>query len=286
MAPESPHETTTRQELGRQLEALRLRAGLTTTDVAGILRITESTVRRYERGATTMKYADLEILLNRYGVRRPDERQLLHEMREQGDQRVWWSKYRLPDHTIKLLSFESQATRIRIFELAYVAGPIQTEAYARAIIRACDLRASDEEVERYVRLRMERQQRVYRSGSRPKLQVILAEPILHCPVGGQEVMAEQLEYLLKGPYPYDVRILPLSIGAHPGMMSAFHLFHFGSLDRKPALYVEGPKHYVYIEDEETVAGAEADFDHLWTLALGMEESRRMIVNILKEEYNA
>lgn len=286
MAAESPHVTTTRHELGRQLQALRVRAGLTTTDVAGILHITESTVRRYERGETTLKYADLEILLNRYGVRRPDERLLMQEMREQADQRVWWSKYRMPEHTVKLLSFESQATRVRIFELACIPGPVQTEAYARAIIRGNDPSVSDAEIDRWVRLRLERQRRVYRSGKRPKLEVLLYEPILHCPVGEPQVMAGQLEYLLKGPYPYDVRILPLAAGPHPGMRGAFHLFEFGSPPRKPAMYVEAPRKNFYVEDEATVAAATADFDHIWTLALDMEKSRRMIVNILKKEYEA
>lgn len=285
MAAESPHVTTTRHELGRQLQALRLRAGLTTTDVAGILQVTESTVRRYERGETTLKHADLDMLLNRYGVRRPDERRMMHEMREQADQRVWWSRYRLPEHTTKLLSFESQATRIRMWELGCVPGPLQTKAYANAIIRAYGPPECADQFEHWTRLRLERQRRVYRAGRRPKLEVLLFEPILHSKIGGKEVMGEQIEYLLKGPYPYDVRILPVAVDAHPGLMGSFALFEFGRPQRRPAMYVEGPRHNFYLDEEETVARAVADFDHMWTLALDMETSRRMIVNILKEEYD-
>ncbi|HEY6739506.1 MAG TPA: helix-turn-helix transcriptional regulator [Actinopolymorphaceae bacterium] len=277
---ESP--TAPRFQLAQELKALRNRAGLTANQAARLLRCAPETIRRYERGETTIRYADLLMLMNAYNVRREDDRALLDELREQADQPVWWSKYRLPDTMTRLLGFEAIAQRIQMFDLAVVPGLLQTADYCRAIIAAIELEASDEQIERWTQLRLERQQRIGDARTKPALSVLIGEPAIRCPVGGTAVLREQLEYLLDNPFAFDLRILPLNVGGHPGGLGSFYVFEFPPKLRKPAVYVEGPVRSLYLDEPEAARRATANFDRMWDLALDPDASHKLISTVIEE----
>lgn len=274
--------TATRYQLGRELLALRNRRGLSAAHVAAILHRTPHTVRRFERGDSTLSHGDLVLLLDAYGVADETARRMLFELREQAQQPVWWSKYGLTESTSKLVGFEDAATEIRMYELAIIPGPLQTEAYARAIIRAKDHQADQDSVERSVRLRMERQQQVYGRKFPPKVTVVLAEQAIRTPVVGAEAMAEQLFHMLKGPCSYELRIIPATLGAHAGLLGAFWLFTFDRKVRPPAAYVDGPVHNSYVDVAEAVRDATVNYEHLLGLALSDQDSRALVMAVIKE----
>ena len=77
-------------------------------------------------------------------------------------------------------------------------GILQTEEYARAVHRAQLITATDEEIDRLVRVRMERQE-LLASDDVPQLWLVLNEAVIRRVVGGREVMRAQLERLSKLP---------------------------------------------------------------------------------------
>lgn len=81
-----------------------------------------------------------------------------------------------------------------IFEAVVIPGLLQTPEYARALAIAGG--ATDEVVRAVVEERMERQAILARSDP-PLLWAIIAETVLEWPVGGAEVMREQLQHLLQ-----------------------------------------------------------------------------------------
>ena len=85
---------------------------------------------------------------------------------------------------------EAMARSLRWFELVAVPGLLQTEDYARAVLRT-QVMATEEQVEDMVQARMERQSILTREHP-PMFWVILDEGVLRRPVGGAEVMAGQL----------------------------------------------------------------------------------------------
>lgn len=276
--------TATRAQLGRELRALRQRAGMNTTQAATLLRLKDaSTYRRYESGTVTIPYPSLDLLLRAWGITGEEERRILVELREQSDQPVWWSEYRLTESTSRLVGFEEMATRIRAFELAFIYGPLQTEDYARAVLAGTNEPGTGaERIEHDLRLRMERQARTFTRNRMPPVFVLLDESVLRRNIGGPAVMRAQLATLANVRSPWELRVLPLRADAHPGLMGAFWLFDFDPSVRQPAVYMEGPRRNLYLDDQASVRRASVDFGNLWAAALREADSRELILTVMEE----
>ena len=81
-----------------------------------------------------MTLNDVRDLLTLYKASE-EERESLMALARQARQKGWWSAYGdvLPDDYV---GFEAEAETISVYESLYVPGLLQTEEYARAIIRA------------------------------------------------------------------------------------------------------------------------------------------------------
>ncbi|GAA3416700.1 helix-turn-helix domain-containing protein [Streptosporangium vulgare] len=119
------------------------------------------------------------------------------------------------------LDIEPEAHALHAWEPLVVPGLLQTEEYARAVIRG-EPGITDKQVEKAVAARMERQKILLRS-TPPMLWVILDEGVLHRPIGGEEVMQHQLQYLLEmAERPrIGIQILPLVRGSTTGTSGGF-----------------------------------------------------------------
>lgn len=98
-------------------------------------------------------------------------------------------------------------------------------------------------------------------------------------------MAEQLARLLTASKSstITVRILPNSVGAHPGQASNFTVLHFADpkADR-PLGYTDGPLGGYIIDDEGDVATLVSMFNDIRRLALSEADSRKLIDAVMKE----
>jgi Domain of unknown function (DUF5753) len=88
--------------------------------------------------------------------------------------RSWWQEYHdiVPDWFAPYLTLEPSAELIRIYESAFVPGLLQTESYAREVIRLCREEASEAELQRRVELRMRRQEALGRPDG-PRLWAVI-----------------------------------------------------------------------------------------------------------------
>ena len=129
------------------------------------------------------------------------------------------------------LAHEAQSTQLRIWELAWIPGLFQTEAYARASFEA----AGAENVDEAVQARLDRQSCLHRT-PRPRVWVILDQGVIEQPVGSAEIMHEQLAQLIEqARLPHiTVRVVPRSAGAHVGREGSFKIM---SVDSTDAVYV-------------------------------------------------
>ncbi|WP_214109189.1 helix-turn-helix domain-containing protein [Acrocarpospora catenulata] len=93
------------------------------------------------------------------------------------------------------LEIEPDATVIRTWQPNVVPGLLQTEAYARAILSGRP-RMADDQIEEAVVARLDRQLILDRV-TPPMLWAVLDEGVLSRPIGGRDVMREQLEHLIK-----------------------------------------------------------------------------------------
>ncbi|MFI9589430.1 DUF5753 domain-containing protein [Nonomuraea sp. NPDC052265] len=102
-----------------------------------------------------------------------------------------------------------------------IPGILQTADYARAIFSRT---APQDRVEERVQARMKRL-RIFDSPGPPTFLALIDEGVLHRPIGGSEVLAEQLHYLLdltRHP-PITLQLVPVAAGCVAGTMSAFAL---------------------------------------------------------------
>jgi transcriptional regulator with XRE-family HTH domain len=116
---------------------------------------------------------------------------------------------------------EPQAAILQSWDPLLIPGLLQTPEYARAIFAAT---ASDDQVEERVQVRM-RRMRIFDSPSPPVFLALIDESVLHRPIGGPDVLAQQLRHLLElTQHPrITVQVVPVATGCAAGMMSAFAL---------------------------------------------------------------
>jgi transcriptional regulator with XRE-family HTH domain len=279
--PETP-PTAPRLELAQILRDLRLASGLGVNVIAARLRCSPDTIRRIERGGTTVTFPMFLVMLDLYGVTDEDQRNVLEELWGQSDQPRWWSKYRLPESTGRMIGFEIAARTIKAYQPIVVHGLLQTEDYARALFLGSEPGAPGQLLERWIELRMERQQRMLESESRPELVMLFDEAVLRRPIGGPEVQYEQLKYLLDCPLRPVLQIVPMAVGGHPGCAGSFEIFEFEPKVRRAALYVEGQGGNLYRDEAEAVTSAKVKFDRIRELALSVPASRAFISSVMED----
>ncbi len=127
--------TVLRVVLGKRLQHLRERAGVTFEQAARSLDVTHATIRRMEKAEVGLKVPYVEKLLRTYGVSDPEEIDGFVSLAREANQPGWWHRYRdvLPEWFSVFVSLESESEVIRAYEPHYVPGLLQTESYARAV---------------------------------------------------------------------------------------------------------------------------------------------------------
>ncbi|MFD3626872.1 helix-turn-helix domain-containing protein [Streptomyces sp. NPDC058726] len=246
-----------RMILGRQLEELRTRAGLTYEQAASAIGVSHSTIRRMEAAKVArLRLADAEKLLQIYGVTDRQEVDTFLKSVREASKRGWWHTYRdvMPDWLAAYLSLEQAALQIRAYESQYVHGLLQTEAYARALLRADNPHAPDDATERRIALRMRRQELLVREEP-PRLWVVMDETVLRRPVGGADVMRAQIGHLMEIQRLPQVtlQIMPFTNGPHPALRAgAFQLFRFRARELPDVVYVSGLAGAVYLDKRDDV----------------------------------
>jgi transcriptional regulator with XRE-family HTH domain len=226
--PGSP--TVRRRRLAAELRAIRESKGKSGDVVAAALRWSPSKISRYELARTGLKLAEVEKLLDYYEVS-GSRRSMLLALARDASQKGWWEEYTdflSPDYQ-QFIGLEHEATSIDIWHVEVVSGLLQTEAYARHIIRSYNQvePIAPGMIERLVKVRMQRQQVLTRE-SPMELSIILDESVLRRRIGDHEVMYEQLKRLIEiGDEPnVALRILPLDT-QHTVFAESFVIFRFG-----------------------------------------------------------
>src|SRR4029453_8946605 len=123
-------------QLGGRLRALREARGITRDEAGWAIRGSESKISRMELGRAGFKERDVTDLLKLYGVEDPNEHAEMLVLARAANAPGWWSQFSdlLPPWFQNYLGLEEAATLLRTYEVQFVPGLLQTEAYARAVI--------------------------------------------------------------------------------------------------------------------------------------------------------
>lgn len=273
--------TIRRRRLGAELRRLREAAGVTIEMVAERLECSGSKISRIETGHTTATVRDVRDMISIYGIVGGESDDLLQIARE-ARQKGWWHSYSTL-LTSAYVGFENAASSIRAYEQQVVPGLLQTECYAKAMIRSARPDIKAEEVEQRVRIRLSRQSLL--SQDDPiDLWVVLDETVVSRPVGGDEVMRDQLKRLVEAADQPNVtiQILPFDVGAHAGMDGTFTILDFPEPGDPPVVYAENATGGLFLEKVDELQKYAFIFDHIRAAAIRPEESAALIARLAEE----
>ncbi|MEV4640833.1 helix-turn-helix transcriptional regulator [Actinoplanes sp. NPDC049548] len=273
--------TIRRRRLGAELRRYRDAAGVTIDVVADRLGCSPSKVSRIETGHTSATPRDVKDMLDIYGVAGVESDELVQIARE-ARQKGWWHPFSTV-LTGAYVGLEAAAKSIRAYEQQVVPGLLQTDKYAIAMIRAARLGDSEQEIEQRVRVRMARQALLIQDDP-IDLWVVLDEAVLSRPVGGDEVMRDQLLRLAEMTELPNVtlQILPFAVGAHAGMDGTFAILDFPDAEDPNVVFAENATGGLFLEKTDELRKYNSIFDTIRATALSPEESRNMIVMLAEE----
>ena len=247
--------TVLRILLGNQLRTLREANGVTREAAGWEIRASESKISRIELGRVGFKERDVADLLTLYGVTDEKERDALLSLAREANTPGWWHRYGdvMPSWFQSYLGLESAAALIRTYEVQFVPGLLQTPGYARAVILLGHAAATSDEVERRVQLRVDRQRLLYRDApAPPELWGVVDEAALRRPIGGADVMREQIQSLIELSALPNVRlqVMPFVTGGHAAAGGAFTILRFPEDELPDVVYVEQLTSALYLDKQD------------------------------------
>jgi transcriptional regulator with XRE-family HTH domain len=278
-------ETTVRsRELGDALRRAMRNAGYTGRELARRLDWPHPNISRLLNGKRGGAEIDVSAFLAVCGVTGAERERLLGlcgELRKLG----WFQQHgsRLPKQLQTLMKLEGQAECFCEFQPNVVPGLLQTPAYARALLTGTGTLPA-EEVDGRVQARMDRKS-LFEPPKRARFDFFLHEFALRLPVGGKEVMSEQLHHLLEMVVRRNVaiRVVPAAIGAHSAIAGHFNLMEFPEFN--PVVYLDTQTASLFLEQTEEIAAYRRVLDVLAATALDQGESRDAIAALAVELYS-
>jgi transcriptional regulator with XRE-family HTH domain len=248
--------------LGLRLREMRRARSMTQASVAEVLNCDHSAVSRIESGTyplTPQMFRAVERLLSFAAADG-------HE--------TWFISY---------LEIERTATVLRTWEPLGIPGLLQTEAYARQVLKGAYPGHGDSDIEQRVAARMARQQIWERTDPAPPMMpAIIGEAVLRRGLGGPGVMREQLGRLLavaEGDPRVTVQVLPFGSPGCAGMLAPFVVASFAPDPRADVAYLDNALDGATTDRRDQVARLTLLYDALAREALTPSDSAEKIEQV-------
>lgn len=277
--------TVLRMILGRQLQMLREKAGMSYEQAAEAIYSSQWTVRRMERAEGGLKPLTVKSLLLAYGITDVREIDTFLALARDASRPGWWHSYDdvLPAWFRIAVGLEESASLIRAYEPQVVPGLLQTPDYVRAVTAASFPGATAEATERRVELRLARQALLTRPGA-PGYWAVLDETVLRRPAGGRQVMLAQLARLIQAAARPNVtlQVIPFAAGWHPALYGMFNLFRFGGDQMPDIVYSEGLTSAYYLNKPGETARYTEALDRMCAQAASPDRTITILRDTMKE----
>ncbi|MEU0410501.1 helix-turn-helix transcriptional regulator [Streptomyces griseorubiginosus] len=274
--------TARRRRLSIELKKLREKSALTCAQVGESLDWSGSKVNRMETGSGRVQPSDIDALCRFYGT--TDElREFLKSLAREAKTRGWWQVHGsgVPEWFNIYIGLEQEASTFRQYQCELIPGLMQTEAYTGELHRT-GAHMSAEDIDKAVRVRMERQAMLTRPDS-PDAWFIVNEGALRNVIGDAALMREQLERVLESAELPSVtlQVLPFDSGTCPAT-GTFTMLGFPDQEDPDLVYRDGITDAVYLEGEHHVREYTRAFDGLRAAALSPPRSIQLVKTVAKE----
>lgn len=274
--------TARRRRLSIELKKLREKSTLTCAQVGEALDWSGSKVNRMETGSGRVQPSDIDALCRFYDT--SDElREFLKSLAREAKTRGWWQVHGagVPEWFNIYIGLEQDASTLRQYQCEVLPGLMQTRAYAREL-HTTGAHMSAEDIDRAVRVRLERQEMLSRPDS-PDGWFIVHEGAVRNVIGDREIMREQLERILETTELPSVtlQVLTFDSGTYP-VTGSFTMLGFPAPEDPDLVYRDGITDAVYLEGEHHVREYTRAFDGLRAAALSPQRSAQLIESVVKE----
>ena len=278
MADANP--TVRQRELGLRLRKLRTGLGLTVDDVAEKLMCSAAKISRMETGARRPILRDVRELCALYSVEEATAAELMkltRQAREQG----WWTQYE--DLGLNpYIGLEQEASSIIHYSMSRVHALLQTEEYAREVIKAILPNIDPVIHGQRVEARLRRQELLDRD-SPPRYRVFFDEMVFRRPVGSSKIMIDQVDKILGRIQAgkVTVQVVPFEVGAYAAADVMFTLLEFSQPLLRPVVFVESMNSHQIYERESDVAQYREAIDSIRDSALSPRDSMLLLADVRK-----
>lgn len=261
--------STAMKMVGEQVATGRVAKGLTQRELAKRVGLGEESVASIEQGRRALMPDVAELMDRELGL--PGLLTVAAHKMPQVDVIAPWAE--------PLINLEQKAQTLSSYENQVMPGLLQTPAYAEAVFRSrIPLYAADEIVAQTT-TRIDRQPALRRE--HPMLaSFVIWEPVLRCPLGGREVLNEQLRHLLACSYlpGVTIQVLPLDRTTHPALDGPFVLLQ--TSDHQHIAYVESQRGSLVVSDLDEISILAMRYAMLRTQSLNPEETRGLLKQLL------
>ncbi|MEH1055129.1 helix-turn-helix transcriptional regulator [Micromonospora sp. CPCC 206171] len=251
-----------------QLRRLRVNAELSQEEFGKLVHFSGSQVSAVELGQRP---------LDRFFLKRADEvlgtgglLTSLLKLAERDGQPSWLRPW---------LEAERQSQQLRCYQPSIIPGLLQTENYARAVIRTNDI-LSDDEVEKRLAVRMDRQAILLRTEA-PQFVAVIEEVVLRrADEGFRGLMTQQLAHLIEcvdRPH-ISVHAIPAEVSVHVGLAGPFTLAR--TMDGGWVGHLENQLGGVVVDTDDDVAILLARWESVRSEALPRRQSTLLMKEVM------
>lgn len=281
----APRSTTTarRLRLGTELRRLRERAGLSATEGARQLGISQAQLSNIEASRFGVSPERLRAMARIY---RCSDNAYVDGLIELATERKggWWETFRemLPTTLLDLAELEHHATQLWSVNTAHIPGLLQTTDHAREIFRQVVPEFSRTDIEHRVSHRLQRQALLDRDDPVP-FRAIIHESALRVPVGGLSVAKRQLEHLVEQSERehITVQVIPFAIGAYPGSGQTI-LYVYGPVPQLDTVSLDQSHGPTLVDAEAQLETYRILLNRMESVALEPAKSRDFIHNLIRD----
>ncbi|MFE4646050.1 Scr1 family TA system antitoxin-like transcriptional regulator [Streptomyces sp. NPDC056730] len=248
----------------RNARELRAAGRLSQSALAKKARTSKSTISRIERGVPPIA-SNLPAVFDQIFETDGQFKRLYEEVVS----RSFPALYR------RRMSLEREAIAIWEWSPTIIPGLFQTAEYARALFRANNPRATEDEIAELMRARLARQE-LLRGDAPPNVRVVLCASVIGRRIVSRDAMREQLAVLLGQAERQTTRLQVLPLDAEPHLLIDGPITFLTAPNHVPVVCIDAFRTANIIEDPEHVRTAVRAYDDLTGEALSVRESAALI----------
>lgn len=270
-----------RLRLGAELRALRAERGLTHEQLAKMIGQSRAQISRLENGHV-VDQADILNILDVLEIE--DERwSMIVRIARDAAERGWWESNKdMGERQARCADLEAGAATIREFQMSFLPGLLQTDAFTRTRVEADGLGSYDGRVaDKAIDARNGRQ-RMLRRPAGPSYEVIIDEMAIRRRAAATDIVKAQLFHInarVNGDPNTTMRILPIDaqIAGYAVPRTAFAIYTYPDPDDPVVVAVDTVTTDIILTESPDVKRYEDLFNRLRDAALSVTNSLKYVI---------